>query len=133
MIRPFRAETERYGHYSVAGEFVYDHPFQWGSKRTGPGSRARRRPLLATTGTACTSTIRATSCPSRTCRRIRGSRRRRLDADDIQAKMRALRRVGVPYTDDEIAKAPDELKGKTEQDALIAYLQNLGLALKNAR
>jgi cytochrome c oxidase cbb3-type subunit II len=73
MIRPFRAETLRYGHYSVAGEFVYDHPFQWGSKRTGPDlARVGATPTI---GTASTSTIRATSFPNRTCRPIRGSRR----------------------------------------------------------
>ena len=130
MIRPFRAETERYGHYSVAGEFVYDHPFQWGSKRTGPdlarvGGRYSRR--LAS---RASRPIRAMSFPSRTCRRIRGSPGRTLAADDIKANMRALARVGVPYTEADIAKAPDELKGRTEEDAVIAYLQNLGLALR---
>ena len=94
MIRPFRAETERYGHYSVAGEFVYDRPFQWGSQAHRPGPGARRRPLLATNGTACTSTTRATWCRSRTCRPIRGSRRRRPTPTDIEAKLRALRTLG---------------------------------------
>ena len=88
---------------------------------------------IRTTGTGCTSPIRATSCPSRTCPATPGSRRRRRALSDIEAKMRALRRVGVPYTDAEIAKAPAELKDRTEEDALIAYLQMLGLAMKNAR
>jgi cytochrome c oxidase cbb3-type subunit II len=129
MIRPFRAETERYGHYSVAGEFVYDHPFLWGSKRTGPdlariGGRYSddwlRIHFMNPRDVVPESNMPAfpwlASAPA--------------DAGDIQAKMRALREIGVPYTDDEIAKAPDELKGKTEMDALIAYLQGLGTDLK---
>ena len=126
MIRPFRAETERYGHYSVAGEFVYDHPFQWGSKRTGPD--------LARVGGRYSRRL-ASRAPRQSARR--GARiehaglsvaraRRRRTRRDIDAKMRALRRVGVPYTDDEIAKARADLKGKTEEDALVAYLQKLG-------
>ncbi len=132
MIRPFRAETERYGHYSVAGEFVYDHPFQWGSKRTGPD-------LARVGGRYSDDWHRAhlnnprDVVPESNMPGYPWLAKTPADADDIEAKMRALRRVGVPYTDDEIAKAPAELKGKTEQDALIAYLQNLGLALKNAR
>ena len=132
MIRPFRAETERYGHYSVAGESVYDHPFQWGSKRTGPdlarvGGRysdewhrvhlANPRDVVPESNMPAYSWLAATP----------------LATDDIKLRMQALRRVGVPYTDDEIAKAPDQLKGKTEEDAVIAYLQNLGLALRNVR
>jgi cytochrome c oxidase cbb3-type subunit 2 len=131
MIRPFRAETERYGHYSVAGEFVYDHPFQWGSKRTGPdlarvGARYsdewhrihlnNPRDLVPESNMPAYPWLAAP-----------------LATDDIQAKMRALRRVGVPYTDEEIGKAPGEVAGKTEQEALIAYLQGLGTAIKNAR
>jgi cytochrome c oxidase cbb3-type subunit 2 len=132
MIRPFRAETERYGHYSVAGESVYDHPFQWGSKRTGPdlarvGGRysdewhrvhlENPRDVVPESNMPAYSWLAATP----------------LATDDIQLRMKALRRVGVPYTDDEIAKAADQLKGKTEEDAVIAYLQNLGLALRNVR
>jgi cytochrome c oxidase cbb3-type subunit 2 len=132
MIRPFRAETERYGPYSVAGEFVYDHPFQWGSKRTGPdlarvGGRYsddwHRVHLANPRDVVPESNMPGYPWLARTA----------ANADDIQAKMKALRTVGVPYTDAEIAKAPEELKGKTEQDALIDYLQNLGLAMKNAR
>ena len=129
MIRPFRAETERYGHYSVAGEFVYDRPFQWGSKRTGPDlarvggrysdewhrihldnprdvvpeSNMPAYPWLATT-------------PA--------------DATHIATKLRVLRGLGHPYTDADIAGAKGALEGRSEQDALIAYLQGLGTALK---
>jgi cytochrome c oxidase cbb3-type subunit 2 len=125
MVRPFRAEVERYGPYSVAGEFVYDHPFQWGSKRTGPD--------LARVGGRYSDdwhrihlnnprdVVPESNMPAYTWLATTPA-----DAADIQAKMRALRHVGVPYTDDEIAKAPEALKGKTELDALIAYLQGLG-------
>ncbi len=132
MIRPFRAETERYGPYSVAGEFVYDHPFQWGSKRTGPD--------LARVGGRYSDdwhrvhldnprdVVPESNMPGYPWLAKSGA-----DADGIQAHMVALRRVGVPYSDKDIADGPAGLKGKTEQDALIAYLQNLGLAMKNAR
>jgi cytochrome c oxidase cbb3-type subunit 2 len=129
MVRPFRAEVERYGHYSVAGEFVYDRPFQWGSKRTGPdlhriGGRYsddwHRIHLLNPRDVVPESNMPAYPWLART----------RANAEDIAAKMRALRVVGVPYTDAEIAKAAAELKDKTEMDALIAYLQVLGTALK---
>jgi cytochrome c oxidase cbb3-type subunit II len=132
MIRPFRAETERYGHYSVAGEFVYDHPFLWGSKRTGPD--------LARVGGRYSDEWHRQHLneprdvvPESNMPGYPWLFQDPADADSIQAKMRALRTVGVPYTDDEIAKAPDELKGKTEADALIAYLQSLGTALKGVR
>jgi cytochrome c oxidase cbb3-type subunit II len=129
MIRPFRAETLRYGHYSVAGEFVWDHPFQWGSKRTGPDLQRvggkysdewHRIHLNNPRDVVPESNMPAYSWLDKNP----------ADADTISAHMRALRRVGVPYTDEQIAKAPEELKGKTEQDALIAYLQSLGTALK---
>jgi cytochrome c oxidase cbb3-type subunit II len=129
MIRPFRAETLRYGHYSVAGEFVYDHPFQWGSKRTGPdlhrvggkySDEWHRIHLNNPRDVVPESNMPAYSWLSKND----------ADAGSISAHMRALRTVGVPYTDAEIAKAPEELKGKTEQDALIAYLQSLGRLLK---
>jgi cytochrome c oxidase cbb3-type subunit 2 len=129
MIRPFRAETERYGHYSVAGEFVYDHPFLWGSKRTGPdlarvGGRYsdewHRIHLLGPRDVVPESIMPAYPWLAT----------RPASQDDIQAKMRALRRVGVPYTDDEIAAARKPLEGKTEMDALIAYLQGLGTVLR---
>ncbi len=132
MIRPFRAETERYGHYSVAGESVYDHPFQWGSKRTGPD--------LARVGGRYSDEWHRVHLnnprdvvPESNMPGYPWLARSELDPGAIQPKMRALRRVGVPYTDEDIAKAPEELQGKTEQDALIAYLQNLGLALRNVR
>jgi len=132
MIRPFRAETERYGHYSVAGEFVYDHPFQWGSKRTGPdlarvGARYSddwHRVHLANPR----DVVPESNMPG-----YPWLAKALANAADIEAKMRALRRVGVPYSDAEIAKAPAELKDRTEEDALVAYLQMLGLAMKNAR
>jgi cytochrome c oxidase cbb3-type subunit 2 len=132
MIRPFRAETERYGHYSVAGEFVYDHPFQWGSKRTGPD--------LARVGGRYSDEwhrIHLTSprdvVPESIMPAYPWLAAATANYDDIEARMRALRRVGVPYTDAEIAGARKELEGKTEMDALIAYLQGLGLALKDRR
>lgn len=129
MIRPFRAETLRYGHYSVAGESVYDHPFQWGSKRTGPdlarvGGRysdewhrqhlTNPRDLVPESNMPAYPWLAATA----------------VDAQSMPAHMRALRIVGVPYTDAQIAGASEELKDKTELDATIAYLQMLGLALK---
>ena len=129
MVRPFRAEVERYGHYSVAGEFVYDHPFQWGSKRTGPdlhrvGGRYsdewHRLHLLDPRSVVPESNMPAYPWLVRT-----GA-----NAEDIEAKMRALRRVGVPYPDAEIAGAKAALKDKTEMDALIAYLQVLGTAVR---
>ena len=132
MIRPFRAETERYGPYSVAGEFVYDHPFQWGSKRTGPD--------LARVGARYSDDWHRAHLnnprdvvPESNMPGYPWLAKNSADMDGIQARMVALRRVGVPYSDKEIADAPADLKGKTEQDALIAYLQNLGLAMKNAR
>jgi cytochrome c oxidase cbb3-type subunit 2 len=132
MIRPFRAETERYGHYSVAGEFVYDHPFQWGSKRTGPD--------LARVGGRYSDDWHRTHLdnprdvvPESNMPGYPWLARTSANGVDVQARMTALRRVGVPYSDAQIAGAPDELKGKTEQDALVAYLQNLGIALKGAR
>jgi cytochrome c oxidase cbb3-type subunit II len=129
MIRPFRAETLRYGHYSVAGEFVYDHPFQWGSKRTGPDLQRvggkysdewHRIHLNNPRDVVPESNMPAYSWLEKNA----------ADAGSISAHMTALRRVGVPYTDAEIAKAPEELKGKSEMDAVVAYLQSLGRALK---
>jgi len=130
MIRPFRAEVERYGHYSVAGEFVYDHPFQWGSKRTGPdlhrvGGRYsddwHRLHLLDPRGVVPESNMPAYPWLARAA----------ANAADIGAKMRALRTLGVPYAEEDIVKAAGDLEGKTEMDALIAYLQVLGTALKH--
>ena len=132
QIRPFRAETERYGHYSVAGESVYDHPFQWGSKRTGPdlarvGGRYsdewHRIHLLNPREVVPESNMPAFPWLARN----------RVDATEIVSHMKALQKVGTPYTDEDLAKAADELKNKSELDAVIAYLQGLGLALKNKR
>ena len=129
MVRPLRAEVERYGHYSVAGEFVYDHPFQWGSKRTGPdlhrvgGRYSDEWHRLHLSDPR--SVVPESNMPS-----YAWLQRAPANAEDIPAKMRALRRVGVPYADAEIAKAPEELKGKSEMDALIAYLQILGTSIK---
>ncbi len=127
MVRPFRAEVERYGRYSVAGEFVYDRPFQWGSKRTGPdlhrvGGRYsdewHRLHLINPRDLVPESNMPGYPWLARDA----------ANAADIGAKMRALRTLGVPYTDEEIAQGPEDLKGKTEMDALIAYLQVLGTA-----
>jgi cytochrome c oxidase cbb3-type subunit II len=129
MVRPFRAETLRYGPYSVAGEFVYDHPFQWGSKRTGPdlhrvGGRYSDEWHKVHLNNP-RDVVPESNMPAYPW--LTGAA---LDPADLAPKMKALRVVGVPYTDDEIAKAGDEVKGKTELDALIAYLQVLGTARK---
>jgi cytochrome c oxidase cbb3-type subunit II len=132
MVRPFRAEVERYGHYSVAGEFVYDHPFQWGSKRTGPD--------LARVGGRYSDDWHRTHLrnprdlvPESNMPNYPWLAKTQVAGEDMPAKMRALRRVGVPYSDAEIAAAPKEVAGKTEEDALIAYLQDLGTAIKSRR
>jgi cytochrome c oxidase cbb3-type subunit II len=129
MIRPFRAETLRYGHYSVAGESVYDHPFQWGSKRTGPD--------LARVGAKYSDDWHRTHLinprdlvPESNMPAYPWLEKNLVDAQSMPSHMKALRTVGVPYTDEQIAAATEEVKGKTELDALIAYLQVLGLALK---
>lgn len=132
MIRPFRAETERYGHYSVAGEFVYDHPFLWGSKRTGPDLH-RGGGRYSDEWHALHLDNPRQLVPESNMPAYPWLGKTRLDADDIEAKMRALRRLGVPYSDAEIGAAQAALAGKTERDALIAYLQMLGTALKNVR
>jgi len=132
MIRPLLSETLRYGPYSMAGEFVYDHPFQWGSKRTGPdlhrvggkySDEWHRVHLINPRDLVPESNMPAYPWFERT----------RIDGMDVQARMRALRRVGVPYTDEQIAKAPEALKDKTELDAVIAYLQGLGVELRGLR
>ncbi len=132
MIRPFRAETERYGHYSVAGEFVYDRPFQWGSKRTGPdlhrvGGRYsdewHRVHLINPRDVVPESIMPGYPWLAKN----------QLDGSHIQKKMRVLRALGHPYTDEDIQNAPAALEGKTEMDALIAYLQGLGTTIKARR
>lgn len=132
MVRPLRAEVERYGHYSVAGEHVYEHPFLWGSKRTGPD--------LARVGGRYSDdwhkihlfnprlVVPESNMPS-----FPWLYDRTLDGKHIAAKMRALRRVGVPYTDDDIAAAQGAVEGVTEMDALVAYLQQLGTLLQERR
>ena len=129
MIRTLRAETLRYGHYSMAGEFVYDHPFQWGSKRTGPdlhrvggkySDEWHRLHLLNPRDLVPESNMPAYPWLLTT----------KVDDATIGAHMRGLRTVGVPYSDDEIAKAAESVRGKTELEALIAYLQVLGTAVK---
>jgi cytochrome c oxidase cbb3-type subunit II len=132
MIRPFRAETLRYGHYSVAGEFVFDHPFQWGSKRTGP-DLARVGGRYSNDWHRIHFNNPRDVVPESNMPAYPWFEKTKLDDSDIQARMRALRTVGVPYTDEEIAKAPEALKGKTELDAVIAYLQGLGVELKALR
>jgi cytochrome c oxidase cbb3-type subunit II len=129
MIRPLVAETLRYGPYSVAGEFVYDHPFQWGSKRTGPDLHRvggkysddwQRLHMINPRDLVPESIM-----PS-----YPWLEKNPIDITSIQQRMRALRTVGVPYSDAQIASAPEELKGKTELDAMVAYLQGLGLSRK---
>jgi len=132
MIRHFRAETERYGHYSVAGEFIYDRPFLWGSKRTGPdlhrvGGRYSdewHRVHLINPRDVVPESI----MPS-----YPWLEENALDSSDIQAKMRVLRILGHPYTDQQIEAAPAQLKGKTELDAVVTYLQGLGRSLTSRR
>ena len=132
MIRPFRAETERYGHYSVAGEFVYDHPFQWGSKRTGPdlarvGGRYsddwHRVHLINPRDVVPESNMPAFPWLEENV----------LDGKLTPAKMEVMRTLGVPYEDSDIAGATAAVEGKTELDALVAYLQNLGTVISLRR
>ncbi len=132
MIRPFRAETERYGHYSVAGEYVYDRPFQWGSKRTGPdlarvGGRYsdewHRVHLINPRDVVPESIMPGYPWLEDTP----------VNPSNIKTKMRVLRTLGSPYTDDQIETAPKALEGKTEMDALIAYMQGLGTTIKVRR
>ena len=129
MIRPFRSETLRYGHYSVAGEFVYDHPFQWGSKRTGPdlhrvggkySDEWHQAHLINPRDLVPESNMPAYPWLEKDL----------VDADSLPQHMAALRKVGVPYTDEAISGAAQAVRGQTELNALIAYLQSLGRALK---
>ncbi|MBA4344588.1 MAG: cytochrome-c oxidase, cbb3-type subunit II [Methylibium sp.] len=129
MIRPFRAETLRYGHYSTAGEFVYDHPFQWGSKRTGPdlhrvggkySDEWHRIHLINPRDLVPESNMPAYPWLATA----------KLNPDDMAPKLKALRVVGVPYSDADVAGAAEAVKGRTEMDAVIAYLQVLGTAVK---
>lgn len=132
MIRPLRAETERYGHYSVAGEFVYDHPFLWGSKRTGPD-------LARVGGRYSDDWHRAHMynprdvVPESNMPAYPWLFDNEVNGDRTGKKMTALRRVGVPYSDEDIADAADAVEGKMEIDALVAYLQQLGTLLQTRR
>ncbi len=133
MIRPFRAETERYGHYSVASEYVYDRPFQWGSKRTGPD--------LHRVGGRYSDDWHYTHLnnprdvvPESIMPSYPWLAQTKLSTDDsIKTKMETLRMLGAPYTDEEIANAPKALEGKTEADAIVAYLQGLGTSISSRR
>jgi cytochrome c oxidase cbb3-type subunit 2 len=132
MIRPFRAETERYGHYSVAAEYVYDRPFQWGSKRTGPD--------LARVGGRYSDEWHRTHLdnprnvvPESNMPSYPWLATNKVDPQSVAPKMVALRKLGHPYTDQEIADAAKSVEGKTEQDALVAYLQGLGIQIKAKR
>ncbi|TQV87499.1 cytochrome-c oxidase, cbb3-type subunit II [Aliikangiella coralliicola] len=132
MIRPFRAETERYGHYSVAGEHVWEHPFLWGSKRTGPdlarvGGRYsdewHRVHLINPRDVVPESNMPA----------FPWLEHKLIDSELTPEKLKAFKFLGVPYTDEDIAGASAAVEGKTELDAVVAYLQALGLALKDKR
>jgi len=129
MIRPFRAETLRYGHYSVAGESVYDHPFQWGSKRTGP-DLARVGGKYSDEWQAIHLNNPRDLVPESNMPAYPWLLKNTVNAAEMPAHMGALRKVGVPYSDQEITKSVEDVSGKTEMQALIAYLQMLGLALK---
>ncbi|MBL8385706.1 MAG: cytochrome-c oxidase, cbb3-type subunit II [Burkholderiales bacterium] len=129
MVRPFRAETERYGHYSVAGEFVYDHPFQWGSKRTGPD--------LARVGGRYSDEWHRVHLnnprdvvPESNMPNYPWLAKNGVDGKSVAPRMKALALLGVPYSEADIAGAEKAVAGKTEMDALIAYLQVLGTAVK---
>ncbi|NNF66199.1 MAG: cytochrome-c oxidase, cbb3-type subunit II [Gammaproteobacteria bacterium] len=132
QIRPFRSETERYGHYSVAGEFVYDRPFQFGSKRTGPD--------LARVGGRYTDEWHRAHLvnprdlvPESNMPGYPWLERNMLDGETVTLRMRRLRAIGTPYTDEQIAAAAGLVEGKSEMDALIAYLQKLGMAFPRGR
>ncbi len=129
MIRPFRAETMRYGHYSVAGEFVYDHPFQWGSKRTGPDLHRVGGKYSDEWHRVHLNNPRDV-VPESNMPEYPWLEKNAVDHTVVAQRMTALRKIGVPYTDEQIAGAEEQVKGKTEMEALIAYLQGLGTALK---
>src|SRR4051812_30671048 len=126
MIRPFRAETERYGHYSVAGEFVYDHPFVWGSKRTGP-DLARVGGRYSDEWHRIHLNNPRDLVPESNMPAYAWLANVPVNAEVLPDKLRALRKVGVPYTEEDIAGAAAAGKGRSEQDAVVAYLQGLGL------
>ena len=129
MIRPLHAETLRYGHYSTAGEFVYDRPFQWGSKRTGPdlhrvgGKYSDEWHRIHLEGPR--DLVPESNMPAYTW-----LTRAAIDPASVPPRLIALQRLGVPYTDAEVAASADAVKGKTELDAMVAYLQSLGIHVK---
>lgn len=132
MVRPLRAETERYGHYSVAGEFVYDRPFLWGSKRTGPD--------LARVGKRYSDDWHRAHLynprdvvPESNMPAFPWLFDREIDAERTPKKMATLRRLGVPYSEEDIAAASDAVRGKLEIDALVTYLQGLGTLIQTRR
>lgn len=131
QVRMLRAEVQRYGPYSVAGESVFDHPFLWGSKRTGPD--------LARVGGRYSDEWHRIHLrnprdvvPESNMPNYPWFAQRTVEGDDVQARMETMRMLGVPYTDEQIAKAPEALVGKTEEDAIVAYLQSLGVGYRNA-
>ncbi len=132
MIRPFRAETERYGHYSVAGEFVYDRPFQWGSKRTGP-DLARVGGRYSDDWQRAHLTNPRDLVPESNMPAYPWLATTNLDPESVVLHLKALKRLGDPYSDAQIANASKELAGKTELDALVAYLQGMGTQIKSRR
>ena len=129
MIRPFRSETLRYGHFSTAGEFVYDHPFQWGSKRTGPDLH-RVGGKYSDEWHRIHMTNPRDLVPESNMPAYPWLAKNMLDPTEMAPKLNALRVVGVPYSDQEVAEAAEAVKGRSELDAVIAYLQVLGTALK---
>ncbi len=128
MVRPFRAETERYGHYSVAGEFVYDHPFLWGSKRTGPDLQ-RVGGRYSDDWHVAHLTNPRDVVPESNMPGFPWLAENKLTGEMTAAKMKALKSLGVPYTDADMKGAADAVKGKTEMQALVAYLQHLGTSV----
>jgi cytochrome c oxidase cbb3-type subunit II len=132
MIRPFRAETERFGHYSLAGESVYDRPFQFGSKRTGP-DLARVGGLYSDEWHRLHLIDPRLLVPESNMPGYPWLEERELDPRSIERRMRALRRLGHPYSDEDISGAGEAVAGKTEMDAMIAYLQGLGTNLGRGR
>ena len=129
MIRPLQAETLRYGHYSMAGESVWDHPFQWGSKRTGP-DLARVGGKYSDDWHRIHLNNPRDVVPESNMPAYSWLAKGQVDPAEMAPKMRAMRTLGVPYTDDDIAQAADAVRGRSDLDALIAYLQVLGTAVK---
>jgi cytochrome c oxidase cbb3-type subunit II len=132
QIRMLRAEVQRYGDYSLAGESVFDHPFLWGSKRTGP-DLARIGGRYSDEWHRIHLRNPRDVVPESNMPNYPWLAKRTVEGMDVQARMKTLRIMGVPYTDEQIAKAPEALVGKTEEDAMIAYLQGLGVGVRDAK